>query len=246
MNRDDLAEIFVRCAAQGLLNQCNFFSLSNDDFADKRKTIFHTASQYIRRKASRVCWQLELCLWLHRGGVFSLSELALKKSIVSARVEMLVASWSRNYESLKSMIRCEPDCTADQDAGRQLWTSMKIMNNPEDIKKKSGTCKSCGWEFLVDCRRDEATNMLRDRHAGSFLLRPHPEDHGLFTLSFKTNLIPTTTSSKKSSEKESIAEDSKNDSKQTKPTKTGNKSSIELIPVLGIMSIQMMLCSMPS
>eukprot|EP00339_Tiarina_fusa_P005290 CAMPEP_0117081792 /NCGR_PEP_ID=MMETSP0472-20121206/57624_1 /TAXON_ID=693140 ORGANISM="Tiarina fusus, Strain LIS" /NCGR_SAMPLE_ID=MMETSP0472 /ASSEMBLY_ACC=CAM_ASM_000603 /LENGTH=515 /DNA_ID=CAMNT_0004809819 /DNA_START=274 /DNA_END=1818 /DNA_ORIENTATION=- len=47
-----------------------------------------------------------------------------------------------------------------------------------------------GWEFLVDCRRAEATELLRPRPTGCFIIRPHPDDHGVFTLSFKTNLVP--------------------------------------------------------
>merc|ERR1711933_263647 len=74
IKRDDLAEVVIRSAAQSLISQCDFFILSNDDIVHKRKTSFHVANLCVRRKATIVSWQLELCLYLHRVGVFSISE----------------------------------------------------------------------------------------------------------------------------------------------------------------------------
>mmetsp|Transcript_7519 Transcript_7519/g.10824 ORF Transcript_7519/g.10824 Transcript_7519/m.10824 type:complete len:753 (-) Transcript_7519:76-2334(-) len=73
---------------------------------------------------------------------------------------------------------------------------MKMIAGLEDLsQKKVGVSSSGGWEFLVDCRRDEATKMLKKRKPGSFIIRPHPDDNGVFTLSFKTNLKPVSSQS---------------------------------------------------
>ncbi|KAL3911998.1 MAG: hypothetical protein SGILL_007062 [Bacillariaceae sp.] len=76
-------------------------------------------------------------------------------------------------------------------SGRQLWASLKIISGSSSTEKKVTGTGSGGWEFLVDCRRSEATELLRPRPTGCFIIRPHQEDHGVFTLSFKTNLVPT-------------------------------------------------------
>jgi len=47
---------------------------------------------------------------------------------------------------------------------------------------------------------------------GSFLLRPHPDDHGVFTLSFKTNLVPTVKVKSKKGEKLSKSKSNNNQS----------------------------------
>jgi len=104
---------------------------------------------------------------------------------------MLIAGWNRDFEVLETMIRQPPDCLHDHKAGRQLWTSLKMISNNVVMERKASGVGSGGWEFLVDCKRAEATEMLRPRPTGCFIIRPHPEDHGVFTLSFKTNLKPT-------------------------------------------------------
>jgi len=84
----------------------------------------------------------------------------------------------------------------DFERGRQLWSSMKMIlsfSAKEEKNKDGGETTSGGWEFLVDCNREEATDLLRNRKCGSFLLRPHPDDHGVFTLSFRTNLTTDST-----------------------------------------------------
>ena len=45
------------------------------------------------------------------------------------------------------MIRCESDYIADQDAGRQLWTSIKIMNNSEEIEKNLAPARVIAGNF---------------------------------------------------------------------------------------------------
>jgi len=191
MNRADLAEDIIRDAAQSQMRSCEVFAFSNDNLVHERKTVFHNSSLFVRRKAARISWQLELCLWLYRGGVLPLSGIAVKETVIAVRIGFLIASWGRCHDTLESLIKCTPDCAHDPEQGRQLWTSMKMMNCDSETNQKNNTKGSGGWEFLVDCRRDEATNLLRDRRPGSFLLRPHPEDHGVFTLSFKTNLLPS-------------------------------------------------------
>jgi len=191
MDRADLAEDVIRDAAHNVMSRCESFALANDDLVHRRRTKHYVASQYVRRETSRICWQLELCLWLQRGGAFPMSGVAVRETIVAVRVGLLVASWGRCHDSLENLIKCKPDCAMDHDVGRQLWSSMKMVSYYDEKDTKAGGASSGGWEFLVDCRRDEATDMLRDKKAGSFLIRPHAGDHGVFTLSFRTNLMRT-------------------------------------------------------
>ena len=188
--RGDLAEFTVRITASNLMSQCYCHALMNDDLVQHRQTRAHVASQYLRRRAASVSWQLESCLWLHRGGGLPLSSVAMKETIIAVRVGLLVASWNHNHECTEAMIRSDPDCSIDEEAGRQMWTSLKssVVTTMDPIEKNK--VSSGGWEFLVDCRRSEATTLLKDKKTGCFIIRPHPGDNGVFTLSFKTNLIP--------------------------------------------------------
>ena len=194
MDRSDLAEDVVRDAAIGLIDRCEAMALANDDLVDYRQSVQHCSSQYLRRLCVRVSWQLELCLWLHRGGAIPLSSLVLKETTIAVRIGFIIASWSRNHDCLEAVIRCEPDCEIDHQYGRQLWSSMKMLSGMDNRTPKSNAIatgsSSGGWEFLVDCRREEATKMLKELSPGSFIIRPHTEDNGVFTLSFKTNLTP--------------------------------------------------------
>lgn len=190
MERDDVVESIIRRAASTQMRRCEAMTICNDELVDNRKTLHHKGSQYLRRAAARVSWQLELCLWLHRGETFLLSPAAIKESVIAVRTGLAVASWGRCHECLETMIRIAPDCATDDEAGRQLWSSMKLITGLEEREKKTEKVSSGGWEFLVDCRRGEATEMLRTRPPGSFLIRPHSGDTGVFTLSFKTNLVP--------------------------------------------------------
>ena len=66
------------------------------------------------------------------------------------------------------MIKCEPDCVMDFERGRQLWSSMKMILSfcsKEEKNKDGGKTTSGGWGFLVDCNREEATDLLRNRKA---------------------------------------------------------------------------------
>ena len=193
--RADLAEDVMRDAAHDQMQRCQMFINSNDDLIHDRKTKHHVSSQYIRRQASMVSWQLELCLWLQRGGAFPMSPVALKRTTIGVRVGLVVASWGRCHECLQSMLKCEPDCVMSFERGRLLWSSIKDMMSPGPVNEKTNPgseTTSGGWEFLVDCNREEATELLRNRKKGTFLLRPHPEDHGVFTLSFRINLKTST------------------------------------------------------
>jgi len=120
-----------------------------------------------------------------------MSGVALKETLIAVRVGLAVAAWGRCHNTLDTMIKAEPDCMMDFDAGKNLWRSMKIIVVNENTVDGIDGVTSGGWEFLVDCRREEATEMLRDGKTGKFLIRPHPQDPGVFTLSFKTNLVPT-------------------------------------------------------
>ncbi|KAL3763668.1 hypothetical protein ACHAWU_009092 [Discostella pseudostelligera] len=191
LGRGDLAEDIVRDAASFQTNSCEFFGFSNDTMIDITDTLYYTSSLWARRECSSVIWQLELCLWLSRGGMFELSTTALKETIVAIRVGFTTTAWGRCYHSLDTLVKAIPDCMMDFDAGKNLWRSMKIIATKESTIDGIDGVTSGGWEFLVDCRREEATEMLRDGKTGQFLIRPHPHDNGMFTLSFKTNLIPT-------------------------------------------------------
>jgi hypothetical protein len=190
-DRKKLAEVVVSEAAKRQFLLCEAISVSNDDFRFKRRTKFHMCSQTMRRQACQVSWQLELCLWLYRGGNLPLSSCVMKDAITGARVGILVSAWGRCHETLENVVKCEPDCVSEYELGRQLWTSWKMMSGERETTNNKTTKSSGGWEFLVDCKRSESTEMLKSKRTGTFLLRPHPEDHGVFTLSFKTNLVPT-------------------------------------------------------
>jgi len=191
LGRGDLAEDIVRDASSLQMNNSDFLGFSNDTLFDHRDTQHYSSSLWARRESSSVIWQLELCLRLHRGGAFEMSDVALKETLLSIRVGLAATAWGRCQHSLESLIKAEPDCLMDFDTGKNLWRSMKIIVAKESTVDAIDGVTSGGWEFLVDCRRDEATEMLRDSKCGQFLIRPHPQDHGMFTLSFKTNLVPT-------------------------------------------------------
>ena len=190
LGRGDLAEDIVRDASSLQMNSSEFLGLSNDTIFDQQNSRYYSSSLWARRASSSVIWQLELCLWLHRGGTFDMSDTALKETLLAIRVGLAVAAWGRCYHTLETLMKAEPDCMMDFDAGKNLWRSMKIIIPKEGTTSVDGVTRG-GWEFLVHCRRDEATEMLRDGKCGQFLIRPHSQDPGMFTLSFKTNLIPT-------------------------------------------------------
>jgi hypothetical protein len=98
---------------------------------------------------------------MHRGGALPLSGLALNKAICAVRLALLVASWSQDFECLKTMILQPPDCMINHDTGRQLWTSLKMINSSVTGEKKTTGTGSGGWEFLVNCRISEAL-LLRE------------------------------------------------------------------------------------
>ncbi len=187
--RLDLAEFAVRVASRGLIDRCSSLVRSTDTSNLNTRSRFRSSSRFLRRQSARISWQLELCLWLHRGDSFPLSLLGMKESICAIRLGLLIASWNRDYASIQALVENPPDCPLDENTGRLLWTSL-CCKDPEkpQIKEKGGT--SGGWEFLVDCKRSQATDMLKDRPTGCFIIRPHTKDHGVFTLSFKTNLTP--------------------------------------------------------
>jgi hypothetical protein len=189
--REDLAEDNIRHLAHGVIQYCEFLSLSNDDVVNSAKSICHFSSTCIRQRAASASWQLETCLWLHRGGAFPLSQVAMSEAIVAVRVGLVIAAWNRDYDCLDAMLRCEPDCEMDRAGGSQLWGSLKMLAGPSDSARKHAGQSNGGWEFLVETRRAGATEMLKSKSTGCFIIRPHRDDDCVFTLSFKTNLVPT-------------------------------------------------------
>lgn len=221
VKRVELAEDVVRNSAQSLIERCYSIAFSNCNVANGRQCVAYVSGLVLQKLAIQMSWQLELCLWIHRGGALPLSGLALNEAICSVRIGFLVASWNRDFEVQATMIRQPPDCLMDEGGGRQLWTSLKIISGGSRSEKKVTGEGSGGWEFLVDCRRSDATQMLRPRPTGCFIIRPHPEDHGVFTLSFKTNLIPT----QDDEEAESKATDGTASDESFKPPQPPKKSS---------------------
>ena len=184
IRRDDLAEDIMRESASRLMQKCNNFSMLYDDAARTQGTIGYISSLFSRRDAARISWQLETCLWIHRGGGLILSNDTIKECAIAVRLGILTASWKREFDCIDAMIFNDSDCTVDEDAGHQVWSSLKDI----DVSKMDNVELSEGWEFLVECKRSQATDLLRDAPPGCFLIRPHADDDGVFTLSFKTNL----------------------------------------------------------
>ena len=191
LGRGDVIEDLVRDTASRQTNNAEFLGLANDTIIDEDVSKYYLSSQFGRRESANIVWQLELCLWLHRGGAFEMSVKAVKETVLAIRIGIATSSWGRCHQSLDTLLKAEPDYPMDFDAGKNLWKSMKIIVVNDNVIDGVEGVSSGGWEFLVDCRRDEATEMLRDGKPGQFLIRPHTQDPGVFTLSFRTNLVPT-------------------------------------------------------
>ena len=191
LGRGDLAEDIVRDAASYPMIGSEYLGLSNEVIVETRDTQHYKTSLWSRREVSSMIWQLELALWLCRGGAFDMSSTGLKETLLAVRVGLAAVTWGRCHQSLDTLVKAAPDCQMDFEAGKNLWRSMKIIVVHQAATDGVDGVTSGGWEFLVDCRREEATEMLRDGKTGQFLIRPHPQDPGVFTLSFKTNLVPT-------------------------------------------------------
>ena len=189
IGRSDHAEGVVRQSSNEVIRWCSSFSLSCDSLLEQRRTRSFCSSHFMRREAARLSWQLESCLWLHRGARAALSHSTQQEATVAVRVGLLLASWNRDYYCLESLLSSLPDCPIDEEAGRQLWRSMKLtLGAQHDALNQKAS--SGGWEFLVNCKRSQATDLLREKSTGCFIIRPHTENTGVFTLSFKTNLVP--------------------------------------------------------
>jgi len=191
MKQVELAEDVLRNAAQSIIDVCYSNAFSSNHVANGRRCAAHLSTLSSQKLTVHMSWQLELCLWIHRGGALPLSGLALNETICSVRIGYFLASWNRDFKVQEIMMREPPDCLICECSGRQLWSSLKIISGGAGREKKVIGTGSGGWEFLVDCRRVRATALLRERPTGSFIIRPHPQDHGVFTISFKTNLIPS-------------------------------------------------------
>uniref|UniRef100_A0A7S4ACH1 SH2 domain-containing protein n=1 Tax=Pseudo-nitzschia australis TaxID=44445 RepID=A0A7S4ACH1_9STRA len=193
IKRVELAEDVLRTASKSLIDTCYSNAFSNSHVTNGHCCVGHFSTLSSQKFAAYMSWQLELCLWIHRGGALPLSGLALNEAICAIRIGYFLASRNREFKVQEMLIRQPPDCLMDERAGRQLWSSLKIISGGGRRENKViGTGNgSGGWEFLVDCRRAHATELLREKATGSFIIRPHQQDHGVFTISFKTNLIPS-------------------------------------------------------
>jgi hypothetical protein len=190
IGRNFLAEKALRSASKSLLQRCILLSFSQDSIMYLRQSRSHASTQFVRREVARLSWQLESCLWIQRGGILSLSSVARKEATSAVRIGLMIASWNRNFECLRALIETRPDCHVDDLCGRHMWSSLEVAASTQrDVPSRSSA--GGGWQFLVDCKRSQATEMLRYRPTGCFIIRPHSRDPGVFTLSFKTNLVPT-------------------------------------------------------
>jgi len=187
----ELAEDVLRGAAHSIIAKCYSNAFYNNTVTNGRSCAAHLSNLISQKSLGHLSWQLELCLWIHRGGGLPLSGLALNEMICSVRIGYFLSSRNREMKVQEMMIREPPDCLVDETTGRQLWSSLKIISAGGQRETKVIGTGSGGWEFLVDCRRTRATELLRPRPTGCFIIRPHPSDHGVFTISFKTNLIPS-------------------------------------------------------
>ncbi len=220
----ELAEDALRGVAHSIIAKCYSNAFCNNSVTNGRTCAAHLSSLISQRSLVHLSWQLELCLWIHRGGGLPLSGLALNEAICSVRIGYFLSSRNREMKVQEMMIREPPDCLIDEKTGRQLWSSLKIISAGSQRENKVIGTGSGGWEFLVDCRRARATELLRPRPTGSFIIRPHPQDHGVFTISFKTNLIPSDETKAKESamSKESgttVGEQSKKPNSDARPIK---------------------------
>jgi RAVE protein 1 C terminal len=191
VERDDRAEEVVRTSSAFLMQKCFESSLLHDDMKRKQGKGASVSSLFGRREAARLSWQLESCLWLHKGGGLALSSDTVKECTVAVRVGILLAVWNRDFDCIEAMIFNEPDCVLDEDFGRLLWASLKDIAALKGALEKDNN--GDGWEFRVDCKRHQATELLRNAAIGCFLIRPNTDDSGVYTLSFKTNLEPEAT-----------------------------------------------------
>ena len=187
----EMVEDVLRSAAHSVIAECYSNAFCNNRVSNGRFCGAHFSTLLSQDLVANLSWQLELCLWIHRGGALQLSGLALNEVICSVRIGYFIASRNREFKVQEMIINESPDCLLDEKAGRQLWSSLKIISGGGQRENKVVGTGSGGWEFLVDCRRAHATELLRQRPTGSFIIRPHPQDHGVFTISFKTNLIPS-------------------------------------------------------
>lgn len=220
------AESMLRSFSRSVISSCTSYAICNDGIGLKRMSKSNGSSQFMRRDLARQAWQIESALWLHRGDILPLSGIAIKESVCAVRIGLLLAAWSRSFECIHGLLHIPPDCHTDESAGRHLWTSVEGKSTERtDAQPKNKS--SGGWEFLVDCKRSQATEMLRDKPTGCFIIRPHSQDHGVFTLSFKTNLVPTDLDEKVSKPKDplaklDVANAESNQDIATRPVKTSD------------------------
>ena len=91
-----------------------------------------------------VSWQLKLCLWLSRDGTFLISPSAVEEATIAVRIGFPVASWGCSHQNLEHLLKYEPDCLMDQELGRKLWSSMKLISSYNHRAISSGGTSSGG------------------------------------------------------------------------------------------------------
>ena len=161
------------------------------------------------RDLASVSWQLELCMWLGRGGNLTLSPITVQEAIVGVRVGMFLAAFRRKWEVIEQLLAHPPDwIKLDMALGERSShrSSFVPTNNimSDDVAKQSngekdggdGDAKGLlgnggGWQFLVDVTREEAEALLAENPVGAFLIRPSKEAPEVFSLSFVAELKGT-------------------------------------------------------
>ena len=157
-------------------------------------------------------WHLELLSWLHRGRNLDLSESAADLITVSVRYQMFTAVHKctrqnsgqfHGMDVVRMLLDHEPDCFLDFERdppsilpeivpdftvggdGIEITPAEGPAEPDNSVKKILG--KGGGWQFLVDCSREEANQLLAEEPVGAFLIRPAQNQPDVFSLSFQSN-----------------------------------------------------------
>jgi hypothetical protein len=206
------AEIVIKRASREVIRRTASFIGAVNDIAYQGNSRFHKSTQLLRRHTVRLCWELELCLWIHGGGSFPISKETFKQAKIAVRTGILSTAWGCRFDILKALVT--PDVKVGEAGTRHVEAQMNFLSsNVPDFKVgEAGTrhvqaqmnflssnhvCQRSsyhtigGWESLVYCSRSEAAAMLRDRPTGCIIFHAHNEDLETLTLSFTTNVAPS-------------------------------------------------------
>jgi hypothetical protein len=161
-------------------------------------------------------WHLEILSWLHRGGNLGLAEESADLVTICVRYQMFAAVHKANkgnsgqfhgMDVIRMLLDYEPDSYMDWERGAPSIDAAQSPENaadttvesieitpaagaetdpvaPQSVKELLG--RGGGWQFLVDCTRDEADKSLAEMPVGAFLIRPAANQPDVFSLSFQS------------------------------------------------------------